>query len=197
MSQSLKRYIWDNLITFTAEFTTPFKNAQDWQERLQHACLNGYIRLAHLAIKKGAVGQDWLMVSACFNGYRDIVELMIENGASDWGWGLERACYGGHMDLVLLMIEKGASRWDHGLSNACDGGHKELALLLVEKGADMSEWRHVELEDEDIEHLIKVGITKFGRYDPVADEVRREMLIKKDRLSEVIILVLANIVSGY
>ena len=131
-----------------------------------------------------------MLVGACLTGHKEIVLSMIENGANDWNDGLIKACYGGYKDLALLIIEKGANAWKWGLTNACSGGHKDLALLMIEKGANINDCS-IELGEEDIEILIKIGIKNFGKYKKTIyrckEKINRTKLILEPHLIEDVI----------
>ena len=73
------------------------------------------INIVHLMIKNGANDWNQGLHYACLNGHIDIVNLMIEKGANDWNNGLWNACENGHIDIVNLMIEKGANNYNLGL----------------------------------------------------------------------------------
>ena len=135
-------------------------NYHNWNRGLANACYGGHKELALLMIEKGANDWNWVLANACLRGHKELALLMIKKGANAWNWGLTLACYGGHKALALLMIEKGADKWNWGLANACFGGHKELALLMIEKGADINQCS-IQLGEEDIERLVKIGITQF------------------------------------
>jgi hypothetical protein len=137
------------------------------------------------------------MVNACYGGYKELVLLMIDKGASDWNGGLAMACDGGSMELALLMIDKGAWDWNRGIIHACKKGYRELVILMLAKGADIDLAAQIYLRLRDIERLVKLGITKFGSYKSKADIVARSIADIKDRLTEVMIPVLAEITSTY
>jgi hypothetical protein len=126
---------------------------------------------------------------------------MIERGAADWNWGLNVACFRGNKELALFMIEKGASDLTRGLYTVVQSGYKELMLALILLGADIdvcvSPFSWSSPNTDDIDYLIKSGLTRFGTYSSLALQRRQDIDYIKYRLSEVMISVLADLASRY
>ena len=81
------------------------------------------------------------------------------------------------------MIEKGASDWKQGMSYTVYNDHFSR--------------RRWQLDAEDIEVLVKLGLTDFGIYRIDAELSKIQILSRSIMLREVMIPVLADIVSRY
>lgn len=92
---------------------------------------------------------DLALRGASWNGHLKLAELAISKGATDFNTGLCIACFNGHLEFAKFMILQGATHFNRGLARACDGRQFELAKLMILKGAtqcaycDKSSFEHL------------------------------------------------------
>ena len=57
----------------------------------------------------GANDFNQCLYEACLNGRKDIVDYTIKLGANGWNGGLCSACFGNHEEISEYMIKRGAT----------------------------------------------------------------------------------------
>ena len=72
------------------------------------------------------------------------------------------------------------------MREACYGGNRDLVLLMIEKGADI-ERCIMNLFEDDIMRLVKVGVKTFGTYKKMAKLCRAKIKETETVLNELFI----------
>lgn len=178
------------------------KGASDMNAGLRAACYGGHKHLASLMIKNGA--NDWNsgLFQACYGKHKELVIFMILNGASNIDIAINQLCIIGNKDIIEIieiLLKKGGTDTLNNYLNFISylpENKKNLALYFIVKGANIDHY-YGNIDNIDIEYLLKNDVNYFGKYYTIAEEIKTNIYYIQKSLLFKVPKVLINICTMY